>query len=39
MLGMAKDNADVLEKAAIYLKNSRLPSPSDDRSSLARTSI
>ncbi len=38
MLGMAKDNADVLEKAAIYLRNSRLPNPSDDRTSLARTS-
>ena len=30
MLGMARDNAAVLEKAAEYLRSSRLPSPIED---------
>jgi hypothetical protein len=29
MLGMARDNAEVLEKAAVYLRTSKLPSPLD----------
>jgi hypothetical protein len=29
MLGMAKDNAEVLEKAANYLRTAKLPSPND----------